>query len=860
MSDRILERDKTRNDTIFTWIINVSNNNRKPVADAGSNQSVWEDELVSLDGSGSYDPDNETLTYRWFSPSEITLSDSTAESPTFTAPLVLSDETYQFVLIVHDGIEDSDSSYVEVLVQNIDHPIEVTNISPNLSEIYSIELYDSYGDGWNGALLNLYINDEIILENITLVNGNGPETYEFTVENNDDIETNITPGNYFNEVSYLIKNSNNETIISDGPSPTGITHIVSLSNAVVYVNEGDSQIFIVEASDPDGYSLIYDWKLDNISVSPDTSYEFITTYDGANSSGTYIVSLDISDGLRNNDRETLHFEWNVIVNDIQVIINELTPDVGNLYIYYDQSIQFSVSAQHVDEYPLSYLWELNSNSVGSTDAYQHNYDTNLPVESILDLIISYDDGTRTYRDTTFSWNIIQIENPPIADAGDDQSVISGDNVQLDGSGSYDNYPSYSFISTQNYTIIQEFIPASSNYSTYNQVSGSSFETISAVSNPSIKIIDLDNDGLDDIIVGNYEGSLVHYEFTESGEISLISESFSSILVSNCSKPCFADFDFDGRLDMLIGDLSSMDIHHYEQSAANSYQFDFVTDTFLDEYLDYELAPYVFDTYSDGYLELFLGRSDGTISLYSQEYYGSNTFTLLTHNMDYIDVGESSNPVVVDLDFDDSADLFITNMSGDIYRYEDVYYNYELITDNFADLSLSGYSSITFFLDTNLTYNWSATEEIVLSSSTIYNPAFTAPDVSETTDYIVSLTVNDGIASSLPDEVTISVIPQTLEPVENLILSISDDNLEITWNENVSATFYKVFCCDTPDGVFTEDTSGVITDNGNHIFTWSSNVEGINSKFYYVKAYLEISRNNKALYRKNKAQSSENYNR
>jgi PKD repeat protein len=853
LSDRILERDGTRNDSIFTWTIDVSNNNRMPVADAGTNQSVWEDELVSLDGSGSYDPDNETLTYRWSSPSEITLSDSTAESPTFTAPLLLSDETYQFALVVNDGTVDSDSSYVDVLVQNIDHPIEVTNLSPEFSDTYSIELYDSFGDGWTGALLDLYINDEIVLENITLANGSGPETYQLIVENNDEIVTNVTPGNYFNDVSYIIKNSNDETIVSDGPAPTGITHTVSLSNAVVFINEDDSQIFTVEASDPDGYPLIYDWKLDDISVSSETSYEFITTYEGLNSSGTYIVSLDLSDGLRNNSREALHFEWNVRVNDIQVIVNELTPAEGELNIYNNQSIQFSVSAQHVNQSPLSYLWELNSSYVGNTNSYQHSYDTNLPAESSLELIISYDDGTRAYRDTSFSWTIVQIENPPIADAGDDQSVISGDFVQLDGSGSYDNYPSYSFIIAQNYSTLQEFIPASSNYSTYSQVSGSSFETIAAVTEPSIRIIDLDNDGLDDIIVGNYDGSLVHYEFTESGEISLISENFSSISVSNCSKPCFADFDYDGKLDMLIGDLYSMDIHHYEQSVINSYQFDLVTDTFLGEYLDYELSPYVYDTYNDGYLELFLGRGDGTISLYSQEYYGSNTFTLLTHNMDYIDVGESSNPVVLDLDFDDSADLFITNIAGDIYRYEDTYYNYELITDNFANLLLSGYSSITFFLDTNLTYDWSAPEEIVLSSNTIYNPTFTAPDVSETTDYLISLTVNDGIAASLPDEVTISVLPQTLDAVENLFLNISGNDLELTWDENVSATTYKVFCCDTPDGIFTEDTSGVITDNGNNTFTWSSNVERINSKFYYVKAYLEIVRINKARYRKKYSQ-------
>ncbi|NIV29341.1 MAG: hypothetical protein GWN58_07480, partial [Anaerolineae bacterium] len=63
--------------------------NQPPVADAGTPQTVHTG-TVTLHGSGSYDPDGDALTYLWEQTggTPVTLSDPTAESPTFDSPLV----------------------------------------------------------------------------------------------------------------------------------------------------------------------------------------------------------------------------------------------------------------------------------------------------------------------------------------------------------------------------------------------------------------------------------------------------------------------------------------------------------------------------------------------------------------------------------------------------------------------------------------------------------------------------------------------------------------------------------------------------------------------------------------------------
>lgn len=92
--------------------------NQLPVAKVGVDQTVLVNELVTLDGSQSYDPDSDTITYSWSedasNPQSGILSDPSSVNPTFT-PTVAG--VYQFTLVVNDGQANSNPDTVTVTVQ-----------------------------------------------------------------------------------------------------------------------------------------------------------------------------------------------------------------------------------------------------------------------------------------------------------------------------------------------------------------------------------------------------------------------------------------------------------------------------------------------------------------------------------------------------------------------------------------------------------------------------------------------------------------------------------------------------------------------------------------------------------------------
>jgi hypothetical protein len=178
--------------------------NAPPVAYAGDDQIVYRNTIISLDASGSYDPDNDPLTYNWSIVSRPEGSSSELDDPASPTPEIFADweGEYVFRLVVYDGelYSNPDTVIISSIIPNqnpianpngpytgfIDVPIQFNGSGSYDPDGDPITHFWDFGDGGTAsgvAPTHIYSNTGVYTITLSVEDGRGGiGTAQTTVE------------------------------------------------------------------------------------------------------------------------------------------------------------------------------------------------------------------------------------------------------------------------------------------------------------------------------------------------------------------------------------------------------------------------------------------------------------------------------------------------------------------------------------------------------------------------------------------------------------------------------------------------------------------------------------------------------
>ncbi len=81
---------------------------------------------------------------------------------------------------------------------------------------FTLDLEDSFGDGWNGGYIDVYVNGVLFSSGITLINGYGPESTSIPVNQGDVVSIDYTAGSYSYENNYSVYDQATNLLVTEG--------------------------------------------------------------------------------------------------------------------------------------------------------------------------------------------------------------------------------------------------------------------------------------------------------------------------------------------------------------------------------------------------------------------------------------------------------------------------------------------------------------------------------------------------------------------------------------------------------------------------------------------------------------------
>lgn len=147
---------------------------------------------------------------------------------------------------------------------------------------------------------------------------------------------------------------------------------------------------------------------------------------------------------------------------------------------------------------------------------------------------------------------------------------------------------------------------------------------------------------------------------------------TGLAVNGSAAPFLADFDNDGRMDLLVGDAAGQLTLFPAMQLTSRGQLTFQAGKGLGLPVMPGVVPFVADWDNDGRKDLLAGQADGTVKLFLNA--GTEATPAFGAGQDLsvagsaLNVGGKAAPVVIDFDADGAKDLVVGNAAGQVWAF------------------------------------------------------------------------------------------------------------------------------------------------------------------------------------------------